>query len=104
MKQKIKWNVSLQSVVDNVVQPPTNTPKERGLYLCTCVLWIYGETHKYMRILEWDPEHKTWNRPNQKGIYDVVLAWADIDMCDFDDFIYNIGGYLTPTTEEPISE
>ena len=106
-KQKLNWEISLQSVKNNVVQLPENSPQKDGCYLCTCVTHIYGipggeaeDCYKYLKVLEWSEKTHSWHVPGTNRCSDVVLAWADVSGCDFNDFKYNCGGYLTQKEDQ----
>lgn len=97
--QKIDWNIMLNFVENNIVYKSKNIPTEDKCYLCTCVSYIPSETgsryYKYLNVLEWNGKMKSWNIPGTNMNGGIVLAWADIEVSDFEDFSYNPGGYLT---------
>jgi len=93
-KGMIPWNVCLQKVVDNVVQLPENCPKKSGRYLCTCVNGL-EPTHKYIKMMEWNDDKKYWHDVGSCGCSAAILAWVEIDVCGFDGYEYNAGGYIT---------
>lgn len=92
------WNVILSSVEDNIIKPSENNPDVSGKYLCTCVLYYQGkEYNRYLQMMEYDAKNKHWHDPgHEHAISHLILAWTkDIKICDYMDFKYNVGGYLT---------
>jgi hypothetical protein len=92
------WNVILSRVENNVIKPSQNNPGISGRYLCTCVQFYRGkEYNRYLQMMEYNAEKQYWHDPGKENaVSHVILAWTeDICPCDYNDFRYNTGGYLT---------
>lgn len=98
------WNVCLQYVKNNIVQPSDNVPTESGDYLCTCVSHRPGvdssNDYKYLWMMHWDDDHKIWRDINQHGVSHTVLAWKKETICMFNDYQYKPGGYLVSNMDD----
>ena len=84
---KIKWNLALYQIKDNILQNQPG-PKKSGIYLCTCISSLYDDnkTYRYLGLMEYDAQKKYWHDPHKPyAITHNVLAWAETDMCNIDD-------------------
>lgn len=96
------WNVILSRVENNVIKQSENNPTKSGRYVCTCVICREKkEYHRYLQMMEYDAKSSHWHDiGNNNAISHLILAWTDcIEVCDFMDFEYHSGGYLTKKGE-----
>lgn len=93
---KVKWHSALTTIENNKIHSQPG-PKESGVYLCTCVIYDYDKKQffRYLKTMEYDSEKKYWHDINKPhALSDVVLAWAEIEVCNIsDDEFYVCGGF-----------
>lgn len=90
------WNVVLSYLDGDIIKPDKNlNPTHSGEYLCTCLSKVpYEDKYiRYLRVMEYDEENNYWHDIGKKhAVSHNVLAWTDIDLCEFSDFSYICGG------------
>lgn len=99
------WNILLSDIKSETIVPSKNNinPTKSGQYLCTCVhFWNNKEIKRYLQMMEYDQKTNHWSDCNSKNhISHNILAWTDdVNVCDFNDFEYIIGGYFKSTTHD----
>ena len=97
--QQYVWHVVLSKIIDGKVIPSPNNPIRSGLFLCTCYIKHDGRAARFLDIKQYDIMKREWHdidRPDH--ITGAVLAWTDIQMCDYNHFDYVLGAILEPGT------
>lgn len=92
----MEWNVILSYPEGGYIRT-VNNPTSSGRYLCTCILHADGvKDIKYLQMMEYDAEKDYWHDVGRESaISHTVLAWAKVDVCDFEDYVYHAGGWLS---------
>ncbi len=97
MMNEYKWNVILNTIKDDKIIQSSNNPPKSGFYLCTCIRFYGGkERSRYLTMMEYDKNKNCWHDiRHESSLSHNILAWTNIDVCDFMDYTYRCGGILT---------
>ena len=93
---EIEWNV-VEGCLNNHCVEFKNNPQISGKYLCTCILHRSGcKDIKYLQVMEYDSEKNYWHDVGHRfRLSHIVFAWADVDVCDFEDYQFHSGGWIS---------
>lgn len=93
------WHIVPSRLINGKIVPSPNNPRRSGLYLCTCYIKHEGKAARFLEIKQYDLLKGEWHDPGNSGhLTGAVLAWTEIETCDYRYFDYVLGAILEPGT------